>query len=514
MTDDNQKQNDFHLGQLASVGQIAAGIAHEVKNPLTAVKGFLQLLEENYEDRYLEIAKNELDNALSTLQNLLQVSKPDLEDEPFESIDLAVEMSQIIHLFQDQIYRVTVDFQISDENVHIYGKKNQIKKALFNLLKNAFEAIPDKGTIAIRHYVKDEKVFMTIKDSGQGIPQEKLNLLGTPFFSTKENGTGMGLTQVFTVIYQHQGKIEVNSKEGQGTQFTISFPKAMKYEPRGVIKLNMFIDKGFDIKQFFTNNRKEFEERLLTEAVNVKANIEEIRKIGNIHLLDNAYRLVLYVVEGKANDVIAFAKAEGIAWAKHSLTLSFKLEWIQAIRRVLWDFLYNYDSFMEKTNNKDDFHTLEKNINELVDQFLNTFFISYSQYKDELLKKQRDMVEDLSVPIIPLTETMFILPLIDSIDTVRAKTIQEKVLTQIGESRIETLIIDLSGTVDIESDVLVQMIRIIEGVKMMGCSAVITGLRPQVVNRMINEGLAFNNTAITKGTLQQALSEYLLTRKE
>jgi signal transduction histidine kinase len=115
-------QTDHTLSRLASIGQIAAGIAHEVRNPLTAVKGFLQLLQEEFSHRYLDIACSELDQAISTLQDLLQVSKPDLEDESYIAINLCSELESLLYLFQDQIYRVQIvrNFRNSDEI--IYGK--------------------------------------------------------------------------------------------------------------------------------------------------------------------------------------------------------------------------------------------------------------------------------------------------------------------------------------------------------------------------------------------------------
>lgn len=106
--EDNKKvtETDNTLGRLASIGQMAAGIAHEIRNPLTAVKGFLQLLKKESSHRYLDIAYSELDQAISTLQNLLQVSKPDLEDEPNMAINVCLELESLLYLFQDQIYRV------------------------------------------------------------------------------------------------------------------------------------------------------------------------------------------------------------------------------------------------------------------------------------------------------------------------------------------------------------------------------------------------------------------------
>ncbi|WP_176222154.1 histidine kinase dimerization/phospho-acceptor domain-containing protein [Tuberibacillus sp. Marseille-P3662] len=189
--------DDAHLSQLASVGQMAAGIAHEVKNPLTAVKGFLQLLNKEEESEYIGIAQTELDHALTTLNNLLQVSKPDLEDEDFQTFSLAVELESILNLFADKVYDINFITDFDDTDTIIYGKKNQFKKALFNLIKNSVESIENQGTVTITHAAINDDIVVTIEDTGVGIPKDKLSLLGTPFFTTKDKGTGMGLTQVF-----------------------------------------------------------------------------------------------------------------------------------------------------------------------------------------------------------------------------------------------------------------------------------------------------------------------------
>lgn len=504
----DKTRNDFHLSHLASVGQIAAGIAHEVKNPLTAVKGFLQLLKERNERDYIEIAESELENAIDILQNLLHVSKPDLEEEPYVSIDLTVELESLTQLFQDQFYRVSVHTNLQEPGTYILGKKNQLKKVFFNLLKNAFEAIPEKGSIHIEHLSTEDEVTVCIQDDGVGIPHEKLRMLGTPFFTTKANGTGMGLTLVYSVIYQHNGSVEVQSMENAGTKFTITFPKETKnMKWKEVICLEL--EQTTNLTDFFVVNREVFERRLLMGAVSVRDKIEEILAIGNINLLDNAHKLVLFVIEGKEYEVIAFAKQEGITWAKHSLTLAFKLEWIQAVRRVMWDFLYNYDRQHNQNPSKEHYFNLEKNINQLMDQFLNQLFISYSHFKDDLILAQREMVTDLSVPIIPLTPSTSILPLIGTIDEARADTIEDKVITQIGNERIETLIIDLSGVMEMEPEIVRKLINVLDGITMLGGQPIVTGLRPEIVKMMIRSGLSFEHKAITKGTLQQALVDHL-----
>lgn len=271
---DMSDKRDEHNLRLASVGQIAAGIAHEVRNPLTAVKGFLQLLQEQAPHNYIDIAQQELDNAISTLQNLLNVSKPDAEDEPVTRFSLCAELESLLSLFQDQIYRVTIEKSFEQPEVEISGRKNQLKRAFFNILKNSFEAIPGKGTIRISHSCDNNMVYVSISDSGVGIPREKLMLLGTPFFTTKSEGTGMGLTYVYSTVYQHGGSIRVESEEGQGTTFLLEFPLNVPVD-KGVVVMDLQYEQGIQLKDFLNINKDEFEQRLLNEAVNIRDIIQE-----------------------------------------------------------------------------------------------------------------------------------------------------------------------------------------------------------------------------------------------
>ncbi|MDC0704770.1 MULTISPECIES: STAS domain-containing protein [Priestia] len=260
---------------------------------------------------------------------------------------------------------------------------------------------------------------------------------------------------------------------------------------------------------FIRDNKQNFQDKLLSEAVNVASKINDILETGNIDLLKNAQKLALYVVEQKEGPLIAFAQQEGVAWAEHSLTLAFKLEWVQSIRRTLWHFLYQYDRINNHFNSREEFYALEKRINDKIDQFLNTFLISYSKYKDELIASQRELVEHLSVPVIPLSQSIAVLPLIGMIDTYRIQTIEEKVLTAISDLKVQTLIIDLSGAANMEMYVIDHFQKILTGISMMGCKAILTGLRADLVRTMIHSGISFEEKAETKGTLQQTLKEYL-----
>lgn len=264
-----------------------------------------------------------------------------------------------------------------------------------------------------------------------------------------------------------------------------------------------------NVLDFIRANRDIFEQKLLSEAVNVASKINEILQRGNIDLLKNAEKLVGYIVEREEENLIAFAEVEGVAWAEHSLTVAFKLEWVQAIRRTLWQFLNEFDQMTGKFTDRKEFFDLEKRINDQVDQFLNTFFLSYTNYKDELLNSQRKLVEHLSVPIIPISASVAVLPLIGMIDEYRMQIIEEKVLMDIARLKVQTLIMDLSGIADMEMNVIDHFQKVLNGINMMGSKAVITGMRPELVRKMIHTGINFIEKADTRGTLQQTLKHYL-----
>ena len=269
------------------------------------------------------------------------------------------------------------------------------------------------------------------------------------------------------------------------------------------------LDKAVLIRDYIVKNRQDFSDTLLSEAVNVRQKIEEILLVGNIDLLNNAQKLVVYVIDQQEKEVIDFAKQEGIAWATHSISLNFKLEWVQAIRRTIWKFIHQYIQESNESFTMADFFDLEKQINNQIDSFLNTFFISYSNYKDLLIEKQTKMVENLSVPIIPITPSICILPLIGVWDENRSEIIEKKALQAVGEHQIQTLIIDLSSIAEMEPEVIDQLMKLIDGTLMMGCEAVITGLRPDIVQQIIHMNITFENKAITMGSLQQAIKKYL-----
>jgi anti-anti-sigma regulatory factor/two-component sensor histidine kinase len=492
------------MTRLATIGQISAGIAHEIRNPLTAVKGFLQLLQEKLpEEKYLDIMNEELERAILTVQNLLHVSKPDTDDEPYTAVSLCTELESILYLFQDQLYQVKLETDFRDKHALVLGRTGSLKKALFNLIKNGIEAIQGEGLIKVTHYVKDACVHIEIEDSGEGIPEEKLGMLGTPFYTTKTEGTGLGLVQVFSTIYEHGASIEVDSAPGRGTRFHLTFP--LKTEERtGVIDLNMTYQKGQTFQEFYKVNEDHLLRLMRMEAPHIYAYIEDPE--GQAQLDQLVLKVIALVAEERLQDLLQLGRELGYSGARNNFPLTYKLELIQATRKIYWEFTYNYHRHIDMT--QDDFFQLERKVNSMMDAFFGEYFASYLEQKDKFLTAHRELIEDISVTIIPLSATLGILPIAGTIDTYRAKRIQERALQQIAALRLQKVVIDLSSVSLLDTAVVTHLFKIVEGLSLLGCKAIVTGIRPEVANAMIELGISFTDRVETLGTLQQALETY------
>lgn len=498
-------RDESTINRLAAVGQIAAGIAHEVRNPLTAVKGFLDLLKEKHPHEYIDIALSELDQALVTMQNLLNVAKPKMDNEPFANINITTELESVLYLFQNQQYRIEVKTEFRDTNVQIIGKKNQIKRALFNLIKNAFEAIRDEGVIIVRHFRKKDRLFISISDTGVGIPEDKINILGTPFYTSKETGTGMGLAQVFATVYDHDGKVHVQSEVNVGTIFTLEFP-ILESTEIGLEDLNLTYKEGQNFSEFFEVNKQRFINILQSQAQDIFNHIQSVEVIDEEYINEHLRKIVRLLNEFDEFGLVMHAKESGKHWAKYELDLILKLEWFQSIRKVYWDFLYNY--YEHKGITQKDLFELERKVNHNIDSLIKHFAASYTEYKDYLINAQNELIEDLNVPIIPLTDSMAVLPVVGTVDTKRARCIQQNVLEQIYQNNIKRIIIDLSGVTYMDTAVLGHLFNIISGIRIQGCKATLTGVRPEITNTIVELGIELHEKVDTMGTLKQAIHMY------
>ncbi|RFU67535.1 sporulation kinase [Peribacillus saganii] len=214
--------------KLNGINQLAASVAHEVRNPMTAVRGFLQLMsgDDNLNDvhrNYVNISLQELDRAQSIISDYLSLAKP--HNQALTIINISNEVKKTIELMTSysNIQNISIHTSIQGE-LYIKGNKDEIKQVLVNIMKNGIEAMPSGGTLSVILFEEVGMVSIEIIDNGMGMNYETLKNLGTPFYSTKEKGTGVGLTISYNLIESMKGKIMVNSEIGKGTHFIIKFP--------------------------------------------------------------------------------------------------------------------------------------------------------------------------------------------------------------------------------------------------------------------------------------------------
>jgi PAS domain S-box-containing protein len=242
---------------LASLTTLAAGVAHEIKNPLGSISIHIQLMQKALAanrkileqspapgdprgtpqntapyldslDKYIAVVNEEIDRLNHIVVDFLFAVRP---------MDMDLREGNINTLIGDLVNFVR--FELSDASIvcslelddglpSIAFDERYLKQALLNLVKNAAAAMPKGGKLTVRTERKDNEVYISVRDTGVGIPEENLSKIFEPYFTTKPTGSGLGLTLVFKIIREHQGEILVKSKEGEGTCFTISLPIPQK----------------------------------------------------------------------------------------------------------------------------------------------------------------------------------------------------------------------------------------------------------------------------------------------
>ena len=211
--------------KLNVVGQLAAGIAHEIKNPLTSLKGFIQLMKSGQElnHNYLAIMEEEIKRMEAVSKELMLMAKPHKTDvKPFDMNDLVDHaITLLMAEAAKKCIEITKKSTLEDEVFLCDG--NKIKQVLINMLMNAIDAMELPGEITITVSKSNEELNIAISDTGKGIPSEYLDKIGKPFFTTKANGNGLGLMICYKIIEEHDGKINVESSP-KGTTFTIKLP--------------------------------------------------------------------------------------------------------------------------------------------------------------------------------------------------------------------------------------------------------------------------------------------------
>lgn len=233
VTEKLEMEANLHKSDTLSViGQLAAGVAHEIRNPMTALKGFIQLLEDYSEGKhsmYFEVISTELNRIDAIINEFLILAKP--QAIKFEEHSITQIMSETVNLLSAQavLYNVQFLLHYEEELPTLICEPNQLKKVFINMIKNGIEVMPTGGFITITmKQTTDNRIHISIRDEGYGIPEEKLKKLGQPFYTTKERGTGLGLMVSYRIIEEHEGTIKVESEVGKGTVFHVYLPVGKK----------------------------------------------------------------------------------------------------------------------------------------------------------------------------------------------------------------------------------------------------------------------------------------------
>lgn len=211
--------------KMSVAGQLAAGVAHEIRNPLTSMKGFLQLLQSGIDrkEEYYKIMFDEIDKIETITSELLFISKPLTDNKQEESIDEMVEDVVVLLRPQAKLNNIEISWEQKSSRT-TFCDRSQIKQILINLVKNGIEAMDTPGEIKISFQELCSYIAINVIDEGSGIPEDIIHKLGEPFFTTKQNGTGLGLMITKQILSHHSGKLEVFKNTEKGSTFQVLLP--------------------------------------------------------------------------------------------------------------------------------------------------------------------------------------------------------------------------------------------------------------------------------------------------
>ena len=229
--------------KMASVGLLAAGVAHEVNTPLTGISSFTQMLLEGADPddprtAVLQKIERQTFRAAKIVNGLLNLSRP-VRADASGPVDLNVVVTDVLGLLEHQLSagNVTVRRELSSDPVVVHGVEFKLQQVFLNLFLNARDAMATGGWITIRSRVVDHEAVVEVSDTGAGIPTDVLSRIYDPFFTTKAagQGTGLGLSVTYGVVQEHRGSIECESDPGQGTKFTVTLPVATSARDQTVV---------------------------------------------------------------------------------------------------------------------------------------------------------------------------------------------------------------------------------------------------------------------------------------
>ena len=219
--------------KMASIGLLAAGVAHEVNTPLTGISSFTQMLLDGADPGdpktvLLEKIEKQTFRAAKIVNGLLTLSRPGSGDAERTSVDLNAVVSDVFSLLEHQfeIGSIKIRRELSAGPVVVPGIEHQLQQVFLNLFLNARDAMPRGGWLSVSTRIDGDTAIAEVADTGSGIPSEQLARIYDPFFTTKAigRGTGLGLSIIYGIVHEHQGSIRCDSAVGQGTRFTLSLP--------------------------------------------------------------------------------------------------------------------------------------------------------------------------------------------------------------------------------------------------------------------------------------------------
>ncbi|MCE4048494.1 MULTISPECIES: PAS domain-containing sensor histidine kinase [Bacillaceae] len=224
--DQENKENELH--KLELVGNMAASSAHEIRNPLTGIKGLVQLLSEKHKDAedqfYFSIIQKEINRINEIVSQFLILGKPtELKKQLLNIENIVTELKPLI-LSEANLYNVECHFEIAKKKLFVYCNADQMKQVILNITKNALEAMENGGTLTIKLKELNNRVSITVYDTGVGIPETELKKLFEPFYTSKSSGTGLGLVVCRRIIQSFNGEIYLSSVENKGTKVDIILP--------------------------------------------------------------------------------------------------------------------------------------------------------------------------------------------------------------------------------------------------------------------------------------------------
>ncbi|WP_433619775.1 ATP-binding protein [Paenibacillus cellulositrophicus] len=214
--------------KMAIISELAASVAHEVRNPLQVTRGFLQVLTKKYRNQdklYMTMALEELDRAAGIITDFLTFAKPQFER--ISVLNVKEELGHVEGVIVPlaNLQGAQIDMRVPD-HLQVKGNSSKFKQAFINMVKNSIEALNGDGQINVWAYEMDERVVIHIQDNGEGMSKEELARLGEPYFSNKTKGTGLGLMVTFRIVEAMGGSLEFKSEKGVGTEAVVSFPSA------------------------------------------------------------------------------------------------------------------------------------------------------------------------------------------------------------------------------------------------------------------------------------------------